>query len=67
MEKLMQPDNGRAVVAHLVVAAAANDPSGPREREPTSFVLRDGWDPYEVWRTRVRDARTVLRPPEPVR
>ena len=49
------------------VAAAANDPAGPREREPTSFILRDGWDPYEVWRTRVRDARTVLRPPEPLR
>jgi hypothetical protein len=64
----MQPaDNGRAVVAHLVVAAAANDPSGPREREPTNFILRDGWDPYEVWRTRIRDARTLLRPPERLR
>ena len=64
----MQPaDQGRTVVAHLVVGAAANDAAGSREREPVGFTVRDGWDPYEVWRTRVRDARIVMRPPEPLR
>jgi len=51
----------------LVVGAAANDAAGSREREPVGFTVRDGWDPYEVWRTRVRDARIVMRPPEPLR
>ena len=36
---------------------AANDDSVPGQ--PTRPSTAAGWDPYEVWATRVRDARTM--------
>lgn len=53
-------------VVELAERAASNDELGPAPRrsslgsapEPTG-----GWDPFDVWRTRVRDARQDTRSP----
>lgn len=54
-------DWGRAIdtVTGAVAFEAANDDHGPVpsiERD-TGSAEASGWDPFEVWRTRVRDAR----------
>jgi hypothetical protein len=44
--------------------AAANDEQGPVPATPAAASGRvpvtAGWDPFEIWRTRVRDARREL-------
>ena len=41
---------------------AANDtPAGGEQREPERPTVA-GWDAFEVWRTRVRDARQEALP-----
>jgi hypothetical protein len=40
-----------------IVPAAANDDLGPARMSPEPQAVASGWDPFEVWRTRVRDAR----------
>lgn len=62
---MMPADPGRAsdVAIDGLAYGAANDDQGPvpsaarelRRGEPV------GWDPFEVWRTRVRDARSTGR------
>jgi hypothetical protein len=49
---------------------AANDSSGPaspdRSAGGRSSAAAAGWDPFEIWRTRVRDARrNAPRPANP--
>ena len=49
-----------AALVDLEVSEAANDDSGPNFRGHGSQPAPEatsGWDPYAVWRTRVRDAR----------
>lgn len=37
---------------------AANDDHGPADHVAREHAAKEaGWDPFEVWRTRVRDAR----------
>jgi hypothetical protein len=47
--------------------AAANDDQGPGPAAPRTgeahALAPAGWDPFEIWRTRVRDARREA--PEP--
>lgn len=40
----------------LAAKSAANEDgfSAPAVREPTSAPRKQGWSPYEVWRTRVK-------------
>ena len=64
-------DQGKTGAVAEGVALAANDDCGPvaapAGAEPPTLGLNGhaaGWDPFEVWRTRVRDAR---RPAEPDR
>jgi hypothetical protein len=51
MHKKRAPDALAALLTHEISQEAANDAvisgSGPAP----------GWDPFEIWRTRVRDAR----------
>jgi hypothetical protein len=41
---------------------AANDDDGPAEGGAGGSAGPAGWDPFEVWRTRVRDARRSAAP-----
>lgn len=46
---------------------AANDTLGPGPAAPARLpgllpTAATGWDPFEVWRTRVRDARLAPAP-----
>jgi hypothetical protein len=52
-------DQGKSgAVAEGVIALAANDDLGPSvESGEAAGGESAGWDPFEVWRTRVRDAR----------
>jgi hypothetical protein len=52
-------DQGKSgAVAEGVVALAANDDLGPSvPAADAAGGAAAGWDPFEVWRTRVRDAR----------
>lgn len=71
-------DQGKSGAVAAGVALAANDDRGP-ERHPdggpdaalpgaaSATLSHDGatagWDPFEVWRTRVRDARRTAPGP----
>lgn len=67
--KSMHPaDQGKTGAVAEGVALAANDDHGPPlpGAEITALSLdavAAGWDPFEVWRTRVRDARRVAAEP----
>jgi hypothetical protein len=52
-------DQGKSgAVAEGSVALAANDDLGPAlAADELAASAAAGWDPFEVWRTRVRDAR----------
>jgi hypothetical protein len=59
-------DQGKTGAVAEGVALAANDDHGPPlpgGAEEIGVTAPDGpvsgWDPFEVWRTRVRDARRV--------
>jgi hypothetical protein len=61
-------DQGKTGAVAEGVALAANDDHGPPQPgaeigTTTTDGTVSGWDPFEVWRTRVRDARRA--PPEP--
>jgi hypothetical protein len=46
--------------------AASNDELGPAPRHSSLVTTPEstgGWDPFDVWRTRVRDARQDTRSP----
>ncbi|HXQ30360.1 MAG TPA: hypothetical protein VN790_00150 [Steroidobacteraceae bacterium] len=59
-----------ARLAEPVGHDAANDATGPafleRNADVATSPAASGWDPLEIWRTRVRDARRkALRPASP--
>jgi hypothetical protein len=58
-------DHGQAGSPAESIGRAANDEFGPTGRalEPSSGV-HPGWDPLEVWQTRVRDPRRAATEPE---
>lgn len=61
--KPADPGRARDGVTGATGFDAANDDQGPvpaTERE-TRSIEASGWDPFEVWRTRVRDARREWR------
>lgn len=53
-----RPDDVQAAANEEFVTARRSDARAVMQSQPP----RSGWDPYEVWRTRVRDSRTPLRP-----
>jgi hypothetical protein len=60
----MQPFDQGLVPAVRAIRAqpAANDAAGPAEGWRTVPGVEPGWDPYEVWRRRVRDPRSEKLP-----
>ena len=50
-------DQGSTGAVSEHVPAAANDDLGPVLPVQEVQAATTGWDPFEVWRTRVRDAR----------
>ena len=44
---------------HRITPAANEDFAGTADRLQDVFVRPQGWDPYEVWRTRVKVSPTV--------
>ena len=65
-------DQGKTGAVAEGVALAANDDRGPEAVLPAPGAelqslslggVGAGWDPFEVWRTRVRDARRPAEPP----
>jgi hypothetical protein len=58
-------DQGLTGAVDELVPAAANDDHGPTLPEAEAPAAATGWDPFEVWRTRVRDARRGSEPHRP--
>jgi hypothetical protein len=50
-------DKGAAGAAEDCAPAAANDDLGPAPPLKEAEAAPAGWDPFEVWATRIRDAR----------
>ncbi|HVN44186.1 MAG TPA: hypothetical protein VMT66_02965 [Steroidobacteraceae bacterium] len=48
-------------------AGAGSDLSGGRSDPDRLATARSGWDPYEVWRTRVKASAKEKRGREPLR
>jgi hypothetical protein len=62
-------DQGKTGAVAEGVALAANDDRGPDGGPPLPGAeiaanVTAGWDPFEVWRTRVRDARRAAVEPD---
>jgi hypothetical protein len=58
-------DQGKTgAVAEGIALAANDDHASPLPGPEIATGVTAGWDPFEVWRTRVRDARRAA--PEPV-
>jgi hypothetical protein len=56
-------DQGKTGAGPDVLALAANDDHGPAAAGTDAAASHPGgWDPFEVWRTRVRDARRLPEP-----
>jgi hypothetical protein len=50
----MKRKSADGVTASHLVSPAANENFAATDALPTDVYPRPGWDPYEVWRTRVK-------------
>ncbi len=57
-------DQGLTGAVNERVSAAANDEIGPVPPAGGEDAAAAGWDPFEVWRTRIRDARRAPTEPD---